>query len=73
MKSDRVSPTDMLRSAASLQPPRPATVQTVAESAFLISCMIDVEIARLSSNPEHRDRMLALVQQHIEQRLGSTR
>lgn len=70
MKSDRITPIELLRAAASLQPSRPATVQTVAESAFLIACMIDVEIARLANNPEHRDRMLALVAQHIEERLA---
>lgn len=69
---DRIMPADMLRAAARMSPPSTApSAQRVAESAFLLSSLIDVEITRLAVNPEERDRMLALVLDHIEQRMGA--
>lgn len=67
---ERISPSDLIQAAASMSPPMslPVNVQVI-EAAFLLSCMVDVEITRLARSPADRDRMLALVQQHIEQRM----
>lgn len=68
----RVSPSDLLRAAASLAPPLDGPINgQVIEAVFLISCMIDVEITRLAATPADRDRLLALVAEHVEQRIGA--
>ncbi len=68
----RVSPSDLLRAAARMAPPLDGPINgQVIEAAFLISCMIDVEITRLAATPADRDRLLALVAEHVEQRMGA--
>lgn len=70
---DTMAATELLRAAASMAPPLTGPLNgQVIEAAFLLSCMIDVEITRLAANQADRDRMLALVAQHIEQRMGQT-
>lgn len=65
----RISPADLLFVAGRMSPPLTGTIpEKVMESAFLLSCLIDVEITRLAASPEDRDRMLALVVDHIEDR-----
>lgn len=65
----RISPADLLFVAGRMSPsPIGRIPEKVIESAFLLSCLIDVEITRLASSPEDRDRMLALVVDHIEDR-----
>lgn len=68
-----ISPEELLRVAANMRPPLcgPIPVQVI-EAAFMLSCLIDVEITRLASTPAQRDRMLALVVQHIEDRIAET-
>ena len=67
----RISPADLLHAAASMAPPLDGPIrENVIEAAFLLSCMVDVEISRLAANQSDRDRMLSLVVQHIEQRMG---
>jgi hypothetical protein len=62
----RVSPSDLLA------PPLDGPINgQVIEAVFLISCMIDVEITRLAATPADRDRLLALVAEHVEQRIES--
>lgn len=69
----RVSPSDLLRAAASMAPPLDGPINgQVIEAAFLLSCMIDVEITRLAASPADRERMLGLVAEHITQRMGAT-
>ena len=69
---DAITSTELLRAASIMAPPLHGPLNgQVIEAASLLSCMIDVEITRLASNPAERDRMLGLVAQHIEQRLGA--
>lgn len=68
---DTMAATELLRAAASMAPPLTGPLNgQVIEAAFLLTCMIDIEIARLAASPEDRNRMLGLVAQHIEQRMG---
>jgi len=67
----RISPTDLLHAAASMAPPLDGPIrENVIEAAFLLSCMIDIEITRLATSPADRDRLLGLVAEHITQRMG---
>lgn len=67
---DTMAATALLRAAASMAPPLTGPLNgQVIEAAFLLSCMIDVEITRLASSPADRDRMLGLVAEHITQRM----
>lgn len=67
---DTMAATALLRAAASMAPPLTGPLNgQVIEAAFLLSCMIDLEITRLASSPADRDRMLGLVAEHITQRM----
>ena len=68
---DAITSTEMLRAAASMAPPLHGPLnERVIEAAFLLSCMIDIEITRLATSPADRDRLLGLVAEHITQRMG---
>lgn len=69
---DTMAATELLRAAASMAPPLHGPLNgQVIEAAFLLSCMIDIEITRLAATPADRDRLLGLVAQHVEQRIGA--
>ncbi len=68
---DTMAATELLRAAASMAPPLTGPLNgQVIEAAFLLSCMIDIEITRLAASPADRDRLLGLVAEHITQRMG---
>lgn len=68
---DAITSTELLRAAASMAPALHGPLNgQVIEAAFMLSCMIDIEITRLAATPADRDRLLGLVAEHIEQRMG---